>query len=216
MKGQDVSLENDSEHGEWKNEWCMPEDGFHLTKLLERKSRAYDINERFFIAPILAEEEAKFNDIGKVNNFKGKVEDTALKSFDPDFTSFHRPTDSEPLDIEYLMGMAKTWHGNVTLQNVRSLHRYIYSKGLESLTCIMNHVISLYIECQSMHNAEQVLEMLSYRNEHSWTSLISGHVKSGQFEFALNLHQKMLEDCVLPSSYTLVALLKAESIFMSK
>eukprot|EP00250_Pteridium_aquilinum_P002390 c12591_g1_i1 orf=1-624(+) len=67
----------------------------------------------------------------------------------------------------------------------------------------------MFVECGSMDIVWQVFNRLSYRNEHSWTSLIQGYIASEELEQALSLYQMMLFDFIEPSNYTFVALLKA-------
>lgn len=67
----------------------------------------------------------------------------------------------------------------------------------------------MLVNVGSMHDAQKVFDRLVYRNEYSWTSLITGYVECGESHHALNLYQKMQKDCVQPSGYTFVAVLKA-------
>eukprot|EP00250_Pteridium_aquilinum_P004804 c15006_g1_i1 orf=2-625(+) len=67
----------------------------------------------------------------------------------------------------------------------------------------------MFVECGSMFDAHRVFHRLVLRKEYSWTSLIQGYVEGGECELATDMLQQMRNDCVEPSRFTFVALLKA-------
>lgn len=61
-----------------------------------------------------------------------------------------------------------------------------------------------------MRIAQQVFDKLVHGNEQSWNSLITGYLKCGLSEHALNVYQRMQKNtCAYPGKHTFVMLLKA-------
>lgn len=85
----------------------------------------------------------------------------------------------------------------------------IRHNAYEAYKSLGNHIVPMFVDCGSVFDAEEVFNRINFRNVHSWTSLILGYIQSGQLQHALDLYHKMQEDSVNPSSYTLVALIKA-------
>eukprot|EP00250_Pteridium_aquilinum_P020324 c24785_g1_i1 orf=1161-3824(-) len=113
------------------------------------------------------------------------------------------------LDIDDFVHMVQKCTQKANTKIAKLLHAHACGRGLDGYVLVANHMIRMFAECGCTVIAEQVLVRLELRIEQSWTFLISGYVQCGQFTTAFTMHQKMLEDCVQPSSYTLVALLKA-------
>lgn len=111
--------------------------------------------------------------------------------------------------IEVLLSIFQKCRERKSLALAKRLREYVRSNGLQDHSIVGNHLVPLLVECGCMPDAEIVFKRLSYRNEHSWTSLILGHAQGGQLHHALNLYQKMQEEGIHPSSFTLVALIKS-------
>lgn len=88
-------------------------------------------------------------------------------------------------------------------------HLQILTNGLETNQPLGNFIVPMFVDCGSMLDAQKVFDKLLQPNEHSWTSLIQGYVHYGEHRNALGLFEKMQQDCVAPSGYTYLALLKA-------
>ena len=86
----------------------------------------------------------------------------------------------------------------------------IFNKNTYATTVLPleNFLVSLFVDCGSILDAQQVFDRLIYRNEYSWTSLIHGYMYCGEWEYGLSLLPKMLDDGNQPSKHTFVALLK--------
>lgn len=91
----------------------------------------------------------------------------------------------------------------------RHAHISICNNGLEGYCSLGNHLVPMFVDCGSVLDAQQAFNRLYERNEHAWTSLISGYIQSGHIDFALDLYCQMQEHGVFPSPYTFMALLKA-------
>lgn len=89
------------------------------------------------------------------------------------------------------------------------VYKIIHIHGLESCNALGNHLVPVFVECGDVLNAQQVFHKLDQRKEHSWTSLMQGNIECGHFEHALDMFEKMQDDCVYPSKFTLHNVLRA-------
>eukprot|EP00250_Pteridium_aquilinum_P018218 c23990_g7_i1 orf=238-1110(+) len=110
---------------------------------------------------------------------------------------------------EKLVQIVLNCRSSKSLVSARHAHLSICSSGLESFCSVGNHVVPMFVDCGSILDGQQAFNRLCDRNEHSWTSLISGYIQCGQMDYALSLYAEMQEDSVHPSPHTLMALLKA-------
>eukprot|EP00250_Pteridium_aquilinum_P019884 c24620_g11_i1 orf=563-1528(+) len=95
------------------------------------------------------------------------------------------------------------------LVHAKNLHSQIHKLGLDTHESIGNYLVPMFVECGSLSYAQKAFDRLHHRNEHSWTSIISGYVEYGQVQHALDMYRKMQEDFAYPSCYTIMALIKA-------
>ena len=91
-------------------------------------------------------------------------------------------------------------------EGVKKMHAHISSYGLDSHLALGNYLLSLYVECGHLSDAEQVFRSSVERNEYSWTSLIQGYVEGGKPKLAFEMLDAMKEEGFSPSTYTFVAL----------
>lgn len=91
----------------------------------------------------------------------------------------------------------------------KCLHTQLCEVGLERHKVVGNYVVPMFIDCGSLPDALQIFNLLLYRNEISWTSLIKGYVHCGHPRDAFDIFEQMQHDNVHPKSYTLVAALQA-------
>ncbi|MCO5594201.1 hypothetical protein L7F22_048226 [Adiantum nelumboides] len=122
------------------------------------------------------------------------------------------PLEGSVFDLPLLDALAADLH---TCRKERNLplakhaHFHILRNGLETNQSLGNFIVPMFVECGSMLDAQKVFVKLLKPNEHSWTSLIQGCVQYGEHQNALSLFEQMQQDCVAPSGYTYLALLKA-------
>eukprot|EP00250_Pteridium_aquilinum_P005696 c15749_g1_i2 orf=84-812(-) len=121
--------------------------------------------------------------------------------------SFWHNTNGMPL-IDNLLCVLDECKKRKDVESAQILHIYSHSHGLESHELLGNYLVPLLVECGCFETACQVFQRLSYRNEHSWTSLMQGYVECGKYEYAVSLLEKMQEDGVHPNKYTILAILQ--------
>ncbi|KAJ8431504.1 hypothetical protein Cgig2_003253 [Carnegiea gigantea] len=85
-----------------------------------------------------------------------------------------------------------------------------------SLKCGLNHELfvgsnlaDMYSKCQAIHDACLVFEEMPYKDEVSWTSMIHGYAKNGNFKEALMGFKNMLLEGILIDNYVLCSVLSA-------
>ncbi|KAK8930997.1 Pentatricopeptide repeat-containing protein [Platanthera zijinensis] len=96
-----------------------------------------------------------------------------------------------------------------SLEFGRSMERYADLNMLGKNVMVRNGLIDMYAKCGSMADARRVFETMEGRNVVSWTSLIAGCAMNGDFEEALRLFSRMLEQELEPNHVTFVAVLQA-------
>ncbi|XP_031372667.1 pentatricopeptide repeat-containing protein At3g22690-like [Punica granatum] len=80
------------------------------------------------------------------------------------------------------------------LQMGEELHRFILEKRLDISGSLLNCLVDMYIKCGAMDRAQELLPDSQSRDDVIlWTSLIGGHVKSGNMNGAQELFDRMPE-----------------------
>lgn len=91
----------------------------------------------------------------------------------------------------------------------KAIHGMVIKAALDSDVFIMNSLIHLYSSCGDLDLADKVFEMIDKKDIVSWNSMISGFVRNGCAEKALELFKRMEADNVKPSDVTMVGVLSA-------
>lgn len=95
----------------------------------------------------------------------------------------------------------------------KQLHAQTMKLQYLSKTAVSNALLTMYIKCGMMEDAESVFEGLAQRNVISWTAIINGFKQHGDYEKALRLVCLMREDGIDPNEYTFtVALASCASL----
>ncbi|KAI5069763.1 hypothetical protein GOP47_0016064 [Adiantum capillus-veneris] len=104
------------------------------------------------------------------------------------------------------------------LQRCRKKKNLVYAKqahtsvcfcGLDIVDYVENHLVPMFVDCGCTSNAHQVFHRSTFKSEHSWTALMFGFVSSGHISLVFDLYAGMIESGMLPSTHTVLALLKA-------
>eukprot|EP00250_Pteridium_aquilinum_P001073 c11279_g1_i1 orf=287-730(+) len=95
------------------------------------------------------------------------------------------------------------------LSYAKHIHECVCRNGLETHQDVGNHIVPMYVECGSLHDAQEVFDRLLHQNVFSWTYLMLGYIEIGQPQYVFNAYAKMQADNVHPNRHTFVVLLKA-------
>ncbi|KAL5976537.1 hypothetical protein ACLOJK_020870 [Asimina triloba] len=75
----------------------------------------------------------------------------------------------------------------------RQLHCAIAKSGVESVVCVSNALLSVYMKCPSTStdSARLLFNLMPERDELSWTTIITGYVRHGELDAARQLFDGM-------------------------
>eukprot|EP00250_Pteridium_aquilinum_P018931 c24234_g16_i1 orf=224-697(+) len=114
-----------------------------------------------------------------------------------------------PTTVRGIVSLLQKCRKDKDLASAKAVYAHIQRNGMESQVAVGNHLVPMLVDCGALLEARQVFDRLPHRNERSWTSLMAGYNDRSESYRALILYSKMQEDCVSPSSFTLVVALKA-------
>ncbi|XP_074312983.1 pentatricopeptide repeat-containing protein At4g19191, mitochondrial-like [Silene latifolia] len=91
----------------------------------------------------------------------------------------------------------------------RQVHGYCIRNGLDCEVSVLNSLIDMYCKCNNVEIGRKVFESVSEKTEVSWSTIIKGHVKHGQYSEALSLFVEMKSDGFRLDSPTILTVLPA-------
>ncbi|CAJ1939695.1 unnamed protein product [Sphenostylis stenocarpa] len=91
----------------------------------------------------------------------------------------------------------------------REVHAQIIKRVIHTNMYIGSTLVWFYCKCKEYSYAFKVLQHMPFRDVVSWTAIISGCARLGLELEALEFLQEMMEEGVLPNSYTYSSALKA-------
>lgn len=100
-----------------------------------------------------------------------------------------------------------SWKG--ALSQAKYVHAHLTERGLVNTRFLGDSVVITFVKCGALEDALRVFHTLRQRSVTSWTGVIDGHIRVGQWQEALKMYQWMKEDGTHPDKYTFVTLLKA-------
>ncbi|XP_057467566.1 pentatricopeptide repeat-containing protein At1g08070, chloroplastic-like [Actinidia eriantha] len=89
------------------------------------------------------------------------------------------------------------------------VHDLVRGKGLETNFSVTNALIDMYAKCGNIDLARDVFDKLPHKSVVTWTSIIGACASHGRGDDALKLFSKMIEEGIMPNSYTFTAVLTA-------
>ncbi|XWS66366.1 hypothetical protein CRYUN_Cryun05aG0193200 [Craigia yunnanensis] len=98
----------------------------------------------------------------------------------------------EPTDYTFT-NIISTCSENVGIEEGRQLHGLAVKYGVINVTSLGNAVITMYGKLGMVEDSERMFYSLSERNLISWTALISGYVRSGCGEKAVDMFLELLD-----------------------
>ncbi|KAI5660866.1 hypothetical protein M9H77_20189 [Catharanthus roseus] len=88
----------------------------------------------------------------------------------------------------------------------KQLHAVVAKSGTETVTSVMNALVSLYVKCASspmassallMDSARKLFDEMTVKDELSWTTIIAGFVRNNNLDAAREVFNKMDEKLVV-------------------
>ncbi|XP_072955147.1 pentatricopeptide repeat-containing protein At2g02980, chloroplastic-like isoform X2 [Typha angustifolia] len=96
-----------------------------------------------------------------------------------------------------------------SLEHAKSLHAYVEKVGLERDVFVRNSLIDTYAKCGSLASSAAMFHMMSEKDLHSWTAMMTGLASHGFGKEALEIFSCMQKTGTMPDSTTFVAILSA-------
>ena len=94
-----------------------------------------------------------------------------------------------------------------------SVHDEIVKKGLLAKSSyIASTLIHMYVKCDDLARAQQILDELPVRDVVSWSALIAGYVQQRKAREALNCFEQMRHEGITPNVVIFTCILKAYAI----
>lgn len=129
---------------------------------------------------------------------------------------YHQLRRSDMRPNEYILAaVLKACVNTSDVQSGKMVHADAITFGHASDIVVGNILIDMYMKNGDVEQAQEIFNALKSPDVVSWTAMISGSVRYGLSEQALQLFQRMCDMGFLPNSVTLVTILKACSSFQS-
>lgn len=96
-----------------------------------------------------------------------------------------------------------------SLEEGAQFHSRAIVTGLVSFTTVSNALITLYGKCGSIEYSHCLFNDLKFRDEISWTALISGYAQFGKAHETVALFENMLANRLKPDGVTFIGVLSA-------
>eukprot|EP00250_Pteridium_aquilinum_P035298 c9098_g1_i1 orf=214-1284(+) len=116
---------------------------------------------------------------------------------------------NHPPPIDDLLYILHTCRKEKDPAYAKRVHEHICDFGLNAHSMLECHFVPMFVACGSIHEARHAFDRLIIHDEISWRYLIQGYTSSGESDHAFELFERMQEDCMHPSKYVFIALLKA-------
>ncbi|CAK9137407.1 unnamed protein product [Ilex paraguariensis] len=127
------------------------------------------------------------------------------------FTEFRRSCDENPNEFVLASVIrACTQLGGV--EQATQLHDFVVKTGCDQDVYVGTSLIDFYSKNGVVDEARLVFDELLIKSAVTWTTIITGYVKSGKGEISLQLFKEMRETDVVPDRYVLSSVLSACSM----
>ncbi|KAL6991135.1 putative pentatricopeptide repeat-containing protein [Sarracenia purpurea var. burkii] len=96
-----------------------------------------------------------------------------------------------------------------SLEEGAQFHGRALVSGLLSFVTVSNALVTLYGKCGSMEESHCLFNEMNFRDEVTWTALVSGYAQFGKAYETIDLFEKMLACGLQPDEVTFVGILSA-------
>ncbi len=114
-------------------------------------------------------------------------------------------------DAVTFVGVFNACASLMALEEGSHVHREIIQGGFDSNEFVISSLVDMYAKCGNLENAWKVLNKMATTTHSAvvWNAMISGHVKCGLGQKALEVFQQMQWEGVEPDAVTFVGVLNA-------
>ncbi|KAL9679426.1 hypothetical protein QQ045_017286 [Rhodiola kirilowii] len=96
-----------------------------------------------------------------------------------------------------------------SLHKGKKVHMLARKFNLNSDVLVSNSILKMYMECGSLKDAQAVFDAVVEKDLITWTEIIRGHVKNGEFNEAFKLFRKMNLKGLKPDAVSVASVLPA-------
>ena len=96
-----------------------------------------------------------------------------------------------------------------SLEEGAQFHGQALVSGLISFLTVSNALVTLYGKCGSIEDSYRLFSEMSFRDEVSWTALVSGYAQFGKANETIRLFESMLAHGLKPDRVTFIGVLSA-------
>jgi pentatricopeptide repeat protein len=110
----------------------------------------------------------------------------------------------------FTLGSVINSHANLaSLEEGAQFYCQVLVSGLIYFITVYNALITLYGKRGGTEDSNQLFNEMNFRDEVSWTALISGYAQSGKAHEIVDLFERMLAQGLKPDAVTFIAVLSA-------
>ncbi|KAH0893519.1 hypothetical protein HID58_055948 [Brassica napus] len=88
-------------------------------------------------------------------------------------------------------------------------HAAAIKSGAGSVTSVMNALVTVYSKCDLLNSARKVFDEITEKDERSWTSMMTGYVKKGLHQEALEMVRRMVSNAIELDAFTYPSVIRA-------
>ncbi|KAK9277482.1 hypothetical protein L1049_007026 [Liquidambar formosana] len=96
-----------------------------------------------------------------------------------------------------------------SLEEGAQFHCRAIVSGLISFITVSNALVTLYGKCGSIEDSHRLFNEMNFRDEVSWTALVSGYAQFGKANETIDLFEEMLAHGLKPDGVTFIGVLSA-------
>ncbi|XP_010246449.1 PREDICTED: pentatricopeptide repeat-containing protein DOT4, chloroplastic [Nelumbo nucifera] len=119
------------------------------------------------------------------------------------------PLSGVDLDLTTMISILPACAEIGSLYLCRALHGYGIKAHFDSEVTFNNTLLDLYSKCGDLDAATRVFVKMDKRSVVSWTSMMAGYTREGQYDRAINLFKEMEEEGIKPDIFTITSILHA-------
>eukprot|EP01018_Ginkgo_biloba_P018762 Gb_15183 [translate_table: standard] len=101
------------------------------------------------------------------------------------------------------------------IKQLQQLHAHMLTSGLNQNVFLLAKLVNMYALCGTMGYARLLFDKANARNAFIWNAMISGYVRNGFYEEALELFYQMQLTGIWPDKYTVPSVIKACASLLS-
>ncbi|PKA54815.1 Pentatricopeptide repeat-containing protein [Apostasia shenzhenica] len=113
------------------------------------------------------------------------------------------------LDAVLLATAARACGEMKSVPDAKKVHEIAKGRGFDRDLLVGNSLLKMYVECGKIEESRALFDFMMFKDEISWTTVIAGMVRHGEFNEGLKLLREMATAGANPDEFTVSAALPA-------